>query len=267
MGKRKGRAFRVSGGVIVLLALITVLIAIKDSAPLSNVSSQRESNEAGHVVQLSITERVNKLWELAQHSGGESFETKIIMQGSYLINTKDWKQEALKWKESIRVTTPFVAKEERGMEVLRSTFQGANWKREILVFAEQDGRLYFTVHLTGVELNGKDHIVAEGENIHKALQANNFSVLWNSEIRTKSVGTLDSMWGQMQQKMQLLGRVKPLDHYEDNGTRSVSYETDYMGDGIKMKSGVANLQMAVHELPAEGITRLTVGTPLIAGEY
>nr|WP_225445742.1 YwmB family TATA-box binding protein [Paenibacillus arenosi] len=189
------------------------------------------------------------------------------MQGSYLIKAEDWKQEALKWKESIQVATPFVAREERGQEVLRANDQGSNWKREILVFAEQDGRLYFTIHLTGVELNGKEHIVDEGEHLHKALQANNHSVLWNSEIRTKAVGTLDSMWGKMHRKMQLLGHAKPIDNYEDIRTRSVSYETDYMGEGIKMKSGVANLQMAVHELAGEGITRLTLGTPLIAGEY
>ncbi|TVX87052.1 YwmB family TATA-box binding protein [Paenibacillus agilis] len=267
MSNRTSWSFGVSGGVIVMLVAIMVLIGIKDSVLLSNDSGHIELNEAGDAAQLSITERVNKLWELAQYSGGAGFETKMIMQGNYLITAADWKQEAMKWKESIRVRTPFVAREERGMEVLRSTFQGPNWEREILVFAEQDGRLYFTIHLTGVELSGKDHIVAEGENMHKALQANNFSVQWNSEIRTKVVGTLDGVWDRMAQKMQLLGRVKPLDHYEDNGTRSVSYETDYMGEGIKMKSGVANLQMAVHELRAEGITRLTVGTPLIAGEY
>ncbi|WP_028593990.1 YwmB family TATA-box binding protein [Paenibacillus assamensis] len=267
MSKRKSWNLGVSGGVIVLLVAIMIILGIKDGVLFGNETRQIVSNEAGHALQLSVTERVNKLWDLAQHSDGSNYETKLIMQGSYLIPAEDWKQEALKWKESIHVATPFVAREERGQEVLRANDQGSNWKREILVFAEQDGRLYFTIHLTGVELKGKEYIVDEGENLLKALQANNLSVLWNSEIRTKAVGTLDSIWGQMHRKMQLLGHAKAIDHYEDNRTRSVSYETDYMGEGIKMKSGVANLQMAVHELAGEGIARLTLGAPLIAGEY
>ncbi|MCG7410396.1 YwmB family TATA-box binding protein [Paenibacillus sp. ACRRX] len=215
----------------------------------------------------SISERVSMLWVLAELSGERKFNTTITVQGSFHTAEENWGKERNEWSLVIKHKEPLAEVTEHGRTVYRSHYGASSWKGDVLLFREKDGRAYYVVTIKGAANGGMKQSVEEADRLRSLLTGGHYENDWNATVQTETSLRRDAAWAKAEQAIKEWGSANPLDIYEDDRTISASYETSYMGEGVAMKDGHANLQVAVQENGSTGITRISFGTPLISGEY
>lgn len=231
-----------------------------------------ESSDRWHPVKsdvpsgtTDIVKRVNMLSVLAELAGTRGFRTAVLIQGNYPAVHAGGK-ELQQWRQDAGVTSTLVRKKEQGKEAYRGSYISESIEGSILWFQEGDGRVYYTISIQSSVRNGMKQVATEGERIVKKLPTR-YRAEWTATVQTVTDHLLKNGFMQAEKALQELGQVEPLDRYEDDHTISVSYQTNYMGSGVRMQQGYANLQLAAHENIDKGETQITFGTPLIAGEY
>jgi len=215
---------------------------------------------------LEAAKRMQMLWVLAELSGDRKFSSTITVQGSYAA-PDGLPAEAERWRQEAGIAAPLEPRQERGREVYRGTYNTAPYQGDVLLFQENDGRMYYTVKLSAEAKGGMARSAEEAERLLLKLGQAGIGADWNATVRTVTGASLTDGFAAAEQALAEWGTAVPLDRYEDDRTISVTYETDYMGTGVAMKGRKANLQVAAHEDRERGETRLSFGTPLIAGEY
>lgn len=244
---------------LVLLALCGA-IALIGSSDRWQLTRSQESVE-----KLDLVKRVNMLWVLAELVGSKEFQTTVLIQGNYAADGS--KEKNLEqWKKDAGITAHLIRKEEQGKEAYRGIYISDSIEAAILWFQEENGRVYYTISIQGSARTGMTQSAAEGEQLMKKLSSH-YGAEWTATVQTVASQSLKDSFERAERSLREWGQAEPLDRYEDERTISVSYQTDYMGSGVQMKHGNANLQLAVHENRYKGETRISFGTPLIAGEY
>lgn len=244
---------------LVVLALCGALLAVWNGAEWRLASSQEKEP-------VDMMKRVKMLWVLAELSGERQFNTVVAVHGSFIAEV-DTDDEVNRWRIAVGMREALAPVQERGREVYRGSYATSSYIADMLLFQEADERIYYTVKIQGSAKGGMLATAQEGERLIYALAGNNFKPDWNATVRTVTAASLQQSFDKAENALREWGQAEPLDRYEDERTISVSYETDYMGQGVQMKRGHANLQLAVHENREKGETRISFGTPLIAGEY
>lgn len=213
-----------------------------------------------------VAKRLQMLWVLAELSGERKFGSTITVQGSFLAES-DLPAEAERWQREAGIANAPKPRQERGREVYRGTYNTAPYQGDVLLFQEDDGRIYYTVTLSAEAKGSMARSAEEAERLLRQLGQAKIGADWNATVRTATGSSLIDGFVAAEKALAEWGTAVPLDRYEDERTISVTYETDYMGAGVAMKGRQANLQVAAHEDRERGETRLSFGTPLIAGEY
>lgn len=243
-----------------------VLLALCGAIALIGSSDQWQwTGSNGTDVNIDLVKRVNMLWVLAELAGSNNSRTTVFIQGNYAADGSKEK-EIKQWQKDAGITVQLIRKQEQGKEAYRGTFVSDSIKAAVLWFQEDDGRAYYTISIQGSAKIGMSQAAAEGERIMKMLPVQ-YRAEWTATVQTLTSHSLKDSFERAERALQEWGKAEPLDRYEDERTISVSYQTDYMGAGVQMKQGIANLQLAVHENRDKGETRISFGTPLIAGEY
>ena len=244
---------------LAVLALCGAWVTVWNSGEWRSASSQEKEP-------VDMMKRVQMLWVLAELSGERQFNTVVTVHGSFIAEGEPY-DEVIRWQKAGGIRESLAPVQERGREVYRGRYATSSYYGDMLLFQEADGRIYYTVKIQGPAKGGMSASAQEGERLIYALSGNNFKPDWNATVRTVTAASLQQSFDRAAKALREWGQAEPLDRYEDERTISVSYDTDYMGQGVKMKQGHANLQLAVHENREKGETRISFGTPLIAGEY
>ncbi|MDG0871992.1 YwmB family TATA-box binding protein [Paenibacillus thiaminolyticus] len=213
-----------------------------------------------------VAKRLHMLWVLAELSGERKFSSTITVQGSFLAE-EGLAAEIDRWRREAGIVSALEPRQERGRKVYRGTYNTAPYQGDVLLFQENDGRIYYTVKLSAEAKGGMARSAEEAERLLRQLGEAKMGTDWNATVRAATGATLTDGFAAAEKALAEWGTAVPLDRYEDDRTISVTYETDYMGAGVAMKGRQANLQVAAHEDRERGETRLSFGTPLIAGEY
>ncbi|WP_241734988.1 YwmB family TATA-box binding protein [Paenibacillus alvei] len=214
---------------------------------------------------IDLVKRVNMLWVLAELVGSKKARTTVLIQGNYAAGG-NLEKKIEQWQKDTGITVQLIQKQEQGKNVYRGKFVSDSIEEAVLWFQEDDGRAYYTISIQGSARTGMTQAAAEGERIMKMVPAR-YGAEWTATIQTITSHSLKDSFERTERALQEWGKAEPLDRYEDERTISISYQTDYMGAGVQMKQGTANLQLAIHENRDKGETRISFGTPLIAGEY
>lgn len=252
-----------------VLSAVLFLLLIASIGAYGNGNLLNKQSSVPQRSQQELVERVNILRVLTDLTGGGTLKVRIQLHGSFVsLSAADWELERKSWGEAARFDVPLKAVSERGREVYRTDYTTAGAQVAGLLFREADeGRAYYTITLSGSMTNGLRQVSALAEHIQSALIKADHSVEWNATVQSEvSIGR-DEAWRAVEKAVSELGQAVPLDRYEDDHTISVSYETDYMGEGVEMKGRNANLQAAIYEDVKQGTVRISYGTPLISGEY
>lgn len=253
---------------VLCLILLSLCGAIKVGMESSFTAGWLQSTKAQDLAPaVDMDKKVNTLWVLADLIGGRHLPTTITVQGSFGTTAAHFEQAREEWKKTIQVNASFKAVTEHGREVFRLHYQGLGWESRVLMFFEQDGKAYYTVTIEGASDGGRKGAIEEAERLYMMLKEAEYAVDWNAAVRAEAALDLKEAWSKAEQAIQEMGEALPLDRYEDDRTISVSYHVSYMGQGVKMKDSTVNLQVAAHENGETGLTKVTFGTPLIAGEY
>nr|WP_206765823.1 YwmB family TATA-box binding protein [Paenibacillus dendritiformis] len=215
---------------------------------------------------LEVAKRMQMLWVLAELSGDRQFSSTITVQGNFSAKG-GLPAEAERWRREAGIAAALEPSRERGREVYRGTYNTAPYQGDVLLFQENDGQVYYTVKLSAEAKGGMARSAEEAERLLRRLGEAEIGADWNATVRTATGASLSDGFAAAERALAEWGTAVPLDRYEDDRTISVTYETDYMGAGVAMKGRQANLQVAAHEDRERGETRLSFGTPLIAGEY
>lgn len=213
-----------------------------------------------------VAKRLQMLWVLAELSGERKFSSTITVQGSFLAEG-GLPAEVERWRLEAGIASAPKPRQERGREVYRGTYNTAPYQGDVLLFQEKDGRIYYTVKLSAEAKGGMACSVEEAERLLYQFGQGKSGADWNATVRTATGASLTDGFAAAEKALAEWGTAVPLDRYEDDRTISVTYETDNLGVGVAMKGRQANLQVAAHEDRERGETRLSFGTPLIAGEY
>lgn len=213
-----------------------------------------------------VAKRLQMLWVLAELSGERKFSSAITVQGSFLAE-EGLAAEVDRWRREAGIMSTLDPRQERGRKVYRGTYNTAPYQGDVLLFQENDGRIYYTVKLSAEAKGGMARTAEEAERLLRQLGEAKIGADWNATVRAATGASLTDGFAAAEKALAEWGTAVPLDRYEDDRTISVTYETDYMGAGVAMKGRQANLQVAAHEDRERGETRLSFGTPLIAGEY
>lgn len=251
---------------LILLALCgAVKVGMESSFTSAWLTGLKKQEEV--ILSPDMGKKVNTLWVLADLTGGRHLPTTITVQGSYGSTASLWEKDREAWREATGIASRLLPVMENGREVYRMNYSGTGWTGRVLMFIEQDGKAYYTVTIEGTAEGGREGAIQEAERLYELLKKEGYAVDWNAAVKTETSIPLKEAWSKAEAAIQELGESTPLDRYEDDRTISVSYNVSYLGEGVKMKDSRVNLQVAAHENGETGLTRVTFGTPLIAGEY
>lgn len=254
--RRKARPSRFFGmaGAFVLLAILILLALL-----LSKSDTQNESGINGLAHDLS------KLWGWAEET----------MQGG--ASAADWH---LRWQVEAAGSGDY----ERLADLLFVDAGGRPTARSVTnegksmqgSWTEQESKL--SLHLVEESASGVRLLVmldraAESEGQLKTLLADAKGIADRigqvSQHATASVKSHGSVLGpETAQRLERLSQGKALEAYRDRGTQSTTYSSALLQTSQAIGRGrTANLQIAVHENTETRLTELTLGVPLITGEF
>lgn len=253
------RCLGAAGGGLVLFALCGTL------ALVGNSDRWNAFADKGQAVTIELVKRVNMLGVLAQLSGARDFRTTVLIQGNYLAKLNK-EEELEQWQQNIGTIIEWKRNYEQGKETYRSSYKAHSIKVDILWFQENANRTYYTISIQGSAKGGMVQASTEGERIMTKLNKHH-GPKWAATVQAVSNDSLQTNFAKAEQSLKEWGKIKLVDRYEDERTLSATYQTDYLGQGVPMKQGNVNFQLAIHENKDKGETRISFGTPLIAGEY
>ncbi|UHA76065.1 YwmB family TATA-box binding protein [Paenibacillus sp. 481] len=250
-----------------IAGLIGLALCGASVAVLNEVgSSQQTRNHERKELQLDIVKRVKMLSVLAELSGQHHLRSSIMIHGSFKAEV-DEAVSIANWKQVVGIRERLTPRMERGRQVYRGQYVTSAWKGDILLYQDGEARIYYTIKLSGQAKGGVSESAVEGERLLQAMSSYPYFPEWSATVQTISKSNAVESFAIAEKALHEWGVVKPLDRYSDKRTISVSYESDYMGQGVQMNNSNANLQVAVHEDQEAGETRVSFGTPLIAGEF
>ncbi|MGZ9585421.1 YwmB family TATA-box binding protein [Paenibacillus marinisediminis] len=248
-----------AGLCLIMLACIGGWATVNGTNPAESVYMEKKQED--------LSEHVNMLRVLADLTKGSRLHTQVMLQGNFPADEEAWKSERERWYEAAAIHVPLQTVQERGREVYRASYRMLGLTADVLLFHERTGLGYYVITVKGQEEGGLRQAAGEVERLESALYDAGYVSSWNATVQTEVDADRLEAWKRVEAAVKEWGQAVPLDRYEDARTISVSFDTDYMGDGVMLSGKRANLQVAVHENTDLHKTRISFGTPLIAGEY
>ncbi|WP_165861093.1 YwmB family TATA-box binding protein [Paenibacillus paeoniae] len=250
---RKNRFFGMAGALMILAVLIFIALLLSKS----DTQNQSSINQLRH--------DLSKLWSWADET----------MQGG--ATSADWH---LRWQVDVTRAEDY----ERLAAILFADASGEPTDKTVL----NDGKTMqgrwlgadgvLSLHMVeqtdaGVRLLVMlDQHADEGVRL-AALLADSVGIAGrigqisnHTTISVKTNGVVSSP--EQASKLERLSQSKVLEEYQDQGTRSVTYSSALLQTSQPIGRGrEANLQIAIHEHTEKGTVGLTIGVPLITGEF
>ncbi|WP_182914176.1 YwmB family TATA-box binding protein [Paenibacillus sp. 1011MAR3C5] len=250
---RKNRFFGMAGAFV----LLTILILLALLLSKSDTQNQPAINQLSH--------DLSKLWGWADET----------MQGG--ASTADWH---LRWQVDVAVPGDY----ERLAELLFVDPDGKPTERKVLNEGKtMQGRWLgqggvLSLHMVEETESGARLMVMLDRDADSDARLNELvadvkgiagrigQISQHVTGSVKSHGFVSSP--EMASRLERLSQGKALEEYQDRGTRSTTYSSALLQTSQPIGRGrTANLQIAVHEHTEMQSTELTIGVPLITGEF
>lgn len=245
---------------------ILVLIVFGTAAVLAGLtdmpSSGQKRPDAGQA-----DEELKLLYSLSEEQATGPLRLTVKLQGEGKLSLRGSAgAEARKLAEAIGLQESAVKENNEDAYRVRGTITGVKVR---LDWVQESGRSYVKIQLDDDGEPALEHLLKLQQNAWKAMHEAGIEPSWNASAQGAAGfdGALEDMADQLEKKLGEALKIKRVDAYVDSVSTSRSYHVPSLAFQIPGTAGEIHMQTAVHKDRESGLSRVTIGFPVITVEY
>lgn len=212
-------------------------------------------------------EGLKLLYSLSEGQATAALRLTVKLQGEGKLSLQGGVgEEARQLAGVMGLLEPVIKESDENAYRVRDTIAGVKVR---LDWVEENGRSYVKIQLDGDGEPGLEHLLELQQNAWKAMKEAGFEPSWNASAQGAAElrGSLEDMADQLEKKLAESLKIKRIDAYVDSASTSRSYHVPSLAFQVTGTVGEIQMQTAVHKDHDSGLSRFTIGFPVITVEY